>query len=84
DVTWATLATWLSSHDFPDIHSRSIEGMTPLMVAALHGEDSIVVALLDEGAHVGAFDNEGRYAPLRRSPLSRMKSTPLRVNFSLR
>ncbi|MEM5440246.1 ankyrin repeat domain-containing protein [Paraburkholderia diazotrophica] len=62
DVTWATLATWLSSHDFPDIHSRSIEGMTPLMVAALHGEDSIVAALLDEGAHVGALDDEGNQA----------------------
>ncbi|WP_175126390.1 ankyrin repeat domain-containing protein, partial [Paraburkholderia phenoliruptrix] len=62
DVTWATLGTWLSIHDFPDIHSRSIEGMTPLMAAALHGEDSIVAALLDEGAHVGALDDEGNQA----------------------
>ncbi|WP_207915619.1 ankyrin repeat domain-containing protein [Paraburkholderia sp. BL9I2N2] len=37
-------------YDFPDTQSRSIDGMTPLMLAALHAEDHIAAALLDEGS----------------------------------
>lgn len=60
--TSTTLAGWLSSHDFPDIHSRGIDGVTPLMLAAFHGEDSVVAALLDEGARIAALDDEGNHA----------------------
>ncbi|SIT43637.1 Ankyrin [Paraburkholderia ribeironis] len=58
----SAVAKWLSAHDFPDTQSRSIHGMTPLMLAALHGEDHIVAALLDEGACVGALDDGGNHA----------------------
>ncbi|MFP3801445.1 ankyrin repeat domain-containing protein [Paraburkholderia sp. SIMBA_027] len=58
----AALAAWLSGHDFPDVHSRGIDGVTPLMLAALHGEDSLVDALLDAGARFGALDDEGNHA----------------------
>ncbi|SDC75552.1 ankyrin repeat domain-containing protein [Paraburkholderia lycopersici] len=58
----AALATWLSSHDFPDIHSRGIDGITPLMLASLHGEDRVVATLLDEGARIAALDDEGNHA----------------------
>lgn len=58
----AALATWLSTHDFPDLHSRGLDGVTPLMLAALHGEDQMVAALLDAGVCVGALDDAGNHA----------------------
>ncbi|WP_017773466.1 ankyrin repeat domain-containing protein [Paraburkholderia kururiensis] len=58
----AALATWLSIHDFPDFHSRSYEGVTPLMLASLHGEDNVVAALLEAGVHLDALDDEGNNA----------------------
>ncbi|WP_224023552.1 CoA transferase, partial [Burkholderia vietnamiensis] len=42
----AALATWLAWHDFPDLHSCGIGGVTPLMLAALQGEDGVLDALL--------------------------------------
>jgi len=60
--TPATLATWLAWHDFPDLHSRGIDGITPLMLAALHGEDGMVHALLACGARIDALDDEGNNA----------------------
>ncbi len=56
------LHKWLSAHDFPDAHSRGVDGITPLMLAALHGEDAIVATLLDEGARAGALDDTGNHA----------------------
>ncbi|ADG20725.1 Ankyrin (plasmid) [Paraburkholderia atlantica] len=53
---------WLDAHDFPDTQSRSIDGITPLMLAALHGEDYIVGALFESGARIIAFDDEGNHA----------------------
>lgn len=58
----AALATWLAWHDFPDPHSRGIDGVTPLMLAALHGEDGMVRALLAGGARIDALDDEGNSA----------------------
>lgn len=53
------LAAWLAMHDFPAVQSRGEEGMTPLMLAALHGEDGVVAALLAEGAAAHALDDAG-------------------------
>lgn len=58
----AALAAWLSNHDFPDVHSRSIDGVTPLMLASLHCEDRVVATLLDAGARVESIDDEGNHA----------------------
>ncbi|CAG9267836.1 ankyrin repeat domain-containing protein [Paraburkholderia unamae] len=58
----AALATWLSNHDFPDAHSRGLEGTTPLMLAALHGDDGLVEALLAHGVRVDALDDTGNQA----------------------
>lgn len=58
----AALANWLSSHDFPDLHSRGIGGVTPLMLASLHGEDGVVAALLNAGARIDALDDDGNQA----------------------
>ncbi|MGF6293168.1 ankyrin repeat domain-containing protein [Paraburkholderia youngii] len=56
------VAKWLDAHDFPDTQSRRIDGITPLMLAALHGEDYIVAALLESGARISALDDEGNHA----------------------
>lgn len=58
----AALGAWLSSRDFPDMHSRGIDGITPLMLASLHGEDRMVAALLTEGARIDALDDDGNHA----------------------
>ncbi|WP_454766044.1 ankyrin repeat domain-containing protein [Cupriavidus campinensis] len=58
----AALGTWLAWHDFPDPHSRGIDGITPLMLAALHGEDHLVAALLDAGVRIDALDDDGNNA----------------------
>lgn len=58
----AALATWLAHHDFPDLRSRSHEGVTPLMLASLRGEDDVVAALLEAGVPVHALDDEGSHA----------------------
>jgi hypothetical protein len=58
----AALATWLAWHDFPDPYSRGVDGLTPLMLAALQGEDSVVNALLADGARVDALDDAGNNA----------------------
>ncbi|MCX5545671.1 ankyrin repeat domain-containing protein [Paraburkholderia sp. CNPSo 3076] len=58
----SSVARWLSAHDFPDAHSCSVDGITPLMLAAMHGEYRIVAALLDEGAPVRALDDNGNDA----------------------
>ncbi|TDV26878.1 ankyrin repeat protein [Paraburkholderia caballeronis] len=58
----AALAAWLTNHDFPDVQSRGLDGVTPLMLAALHGDDPVVAALLDAGARIDALDDEGNHA----------------------
>ncbi len=58
----AALATWLAWHDFPDPYSRGVDGLTPLMLAALQGEDSVVNALLADGARLDALDDAGNNA----------------------
>ncbi|PVY23285.1 ankyrin repeat protein [Paraburkholderia silvatlantica] len=58
----AALATWLSNHDFPNAHSRGIEGRTPLMLAALHGDDGLVEALIAHGVRIDALDDSGNHA----------------------
>ncbi|GLU32176.1 ankyrin repeat domain-containing protein [Trinickia caryophylli] len=62
DTMPAALATWLAWHDFPDLHSRAAEGLTPLMLAALQGEDGVVDALLVAGARLDACDDAGNDA----------------------
>ncbi|VVD32921.1 Ankyrin repeat-containing protein [Paraburkholderia dioscoreae] len=58
----AALSTWLVYHGFPDLHSRGVNGETPLMRAAQHGEDAVVEALLAFGARAGALDDDGNHA----------------------
>lgn len=62
DATPAALAAWLESHDLPDLHSRAEGGVTPLMLASLHGNDAIVHALLAQGARLDALDDCGNHA----------------------
>ncbi|TCF97542.1 hypothetical protein BZM26_30935 [Paraburkholderia strydomiana] len=61
-VVPAALSAWLAYHGFPDAHSRSVNGETPLMRAAQHGEDAVVEALLALGARVDALDDNGNHA----------------------
>ncbi|HYS63003.1 MAG TPA: ankyrin repeat domain-containing protein [Paraburkholderia sp.] len=61
-VVPAALSTWLAYHGFPDLHSRSVNGETPLMQAAWHGEDAVVEALLAFGARPDAIDDDGNNA----------------------
>ncbi|RZF23871.1 ankyrin repeat domain-containing protein [Paraburkholderia sp. UYCP14C] len=56
------VAKWLDAHDFPDTQSRGIDGITPLMLAALHGEDHIVASVLESGVGISALDDEGNHA----------------------
>ncbi|CAG9200134.1 hypothetical protein WJ24_08765 [Burkholderia vietnamiensis] len=58
----AALATWLAWHDYPDLHSCGIGGVTPLMLAALQGEDGVLDALLAHGARLDALDDAGNGA----------------------
>jgi ankyrin repeat protein len=58
----AALSSWLAYHGFPDLHSRSVNGETPLMRAAQHGEDAVVEALLAFGARADALDDDGNHA----------------------
>ncbi|WP_457920643.1 ankyrin repeat domain-containing protein [Paraburkholderia sprentiae] len=58
----AALSTWLEYHGFPDPHSRCVNGETPLMRAAQHGEDAVVEALLELGARADALDDDGNHA----------------------
>ncbi|WP_132374002.1 ankyrin repeat domain-containing protein [Paraburkholderia sp. BL9I2N2] len=58
----AALSTWLAYHGFPDPHSRCVNGETPLMRAAQHGEDAVVEALLAFGARADALDDDGNHA----------------------
>ena len=51
------------------IEDKNKDGRTPLMVAATHGEPSILRALVIGGADVRAIDNEGR-TPLHSAMLS--------------
>ncbi|MEM5332033.1 ankyrin repeat domain-containing protein [Paraburkholderia sp. JHI2823] len=82
----SSVARWLSAHEFPDAHSCSVDGITPLMLAAMHGEDRIVAALLDEGAPVSALDDNGNdalwYACLcgAPGPILRLVSAGLNVD----
>ncbi|UIF88321.1 ankyrin repeat domain-containing protein (plasmid) [Cupriavidus necator] len=68
----ASLAIWLSKHGFPDANSFGVNGITPLMEAALQGEDHIVATLLYEGVSVGMLDDEDNsalwYACLNGAP----------------
>lgn len=61
-VAPAALSTWLAYHGFPDLHSRGVNGETPLMRAAQHGEDTMVEALLAFGARADALDDDGNHA----------------------
>ncbi|WP_027802852.1 ankyrin repeat domain-containing protein [Paraburkholderia dilworthii] len=61
-VVPAALSTWLAYHSFPDPHSRCVNGETPLMRAAQHGEDTVVEALLAFGACADALDDNGNHA----------------------
>lgn len=58
----AALSSWLAYHGFPALHSRSMNGETPLMRAAQHGEDAVVEALLAFGARADALDDDGNHA----------------------
>jgi len=58
----AALSSWLAYHGFPDLHSRGINGETPLMRAAQHGEDTVVEALLAFGVRADALDDDGNHA----------------------
>ncbi|SOZ71001.1 Ankyrin (plasmid) [Cupriavidus taiwanensis] len=68
----APLAIWLSNHGFPDPDSFGVNGITPLMEAALEGNDHIVATLLYEGVPVGMLDDEENsalwYACLNGAP----------------
>ncbi|WP_115666808.1 ankyrin repeat domain-containing protein [Cupriavidus taiwanensis] len=77
EVSWtsrrhAPLVIWLSKHGFPDADSVGVNGVTPLMEAALEGNDHIVATLLYEGVPVGMLDDEENsalwYACLNGSP----------------
>jgi len=58
----AVLTAWLINHDFPDLHSRGMNGETPLMRAAWGAEDVVVDALLTYGARSDAVDDNGNNA----------------------
>ncbi|CAM3495505.1 MULTISPECIES: ankyrin repeat domain-containing protein [Cupriavidus] len=77
EVSWksrrhAPLVIWLSKHGFHDADSVGVNGVTPLMEAALEGNDHIVATLLYEGVPVGMLDDEENsalwYACLNGSP----------------
>jgi len=61
-MTRAELGTWLLHHDFPGFAARGVNGDTPLMRAAWHGEDAVVEALLADGAEPQAVNDEGNNA----------------------
>ncbi|CAN5207151.1 hypothetical protein BH10PSE16_BH10PSE16_22150 [soil metagenome] len=56
------LTPWLAQQDFPGLHARSINGDTPLMLAAWRGEYAIVLALLSCGADAQAVNDDGNTA----------------------
>ena len=45
-----------------NVNDRNIEGLTPLMVAAEHGDTVIIDALIAEGAEIGATSLDGKTA----------------------
>ena len=53
-----------------DVNARNNLGLTPLMMAAYHGQTEMVKALVEHGADVNAFDNRG----LRAAMLSKDSS----------
>jgi ankyrin repeat protein len=60
----ADLAEWLSRHGFPadGIHARIDNGMSPLMVASLNGEQERVEQLLALGADPNHLNDDDHHA----------------------
>jgi rhodanese-related sulfurtransferase len=58
------LSSWLSQHGFPPerLHARIDNGMTPLMLAALKGERSLVEELLTLGADPNHVNDDDHHA----------------------
>jgi len=61
-LTRMELGAWLLQHDFPGFAARGVNGDTPLMRAAWHGEDAVVEALLAQGCEPDAVNDEGNNA----------------------
>lgn len=63
-ATPPALAAWLMQHGYPadNIHARSDNGMSPLMLAALKGESALLEDLLALGADPNHVNDEDHHA----------------------
>ncbi|PTB17263.1 ankyrin repeat domain-containing protein [Trinickia symbiotica] len=70
----ALVATWLARNDFPHPLSRSVNGLTPLMLAVRQDDHAVMNALIALGLQIYAVDDAGNnalwYASTGGSPAS--------------